>query len=93
MTGATLDGMISSRNSSRLARAARARRTTVASWSAFIAGVVVGVVEAEHLDHVLERPFGERAAVVGLDLGSSRSGRLPGSSTGRPIQSPVPAAA
>ena len=74
MTGATLDGMISSRNSSRLARAARARRTTVASWSAFIAGVVVGVVEAEHLDHVLERPLGERAAVVGLDLEPERAG-------------------
>ncbi len=38
VVGATLEGMISSRNSSRLARAARASRTTVASCAAFISG-------------------------------------------------------
>ena len=78
VTGATFDGMISSRNSSRLARAARNEADDRRLLVGLHLGGVVGVVEGEHLDHVLERPFGERRAVVRLDLASSRSGRLPG---------------
>ncbi len=37
-------------------------------------GVVVGVGEGEHLDHLLDRPLGQRAAVVGLDLQPERAG-------------------
>ena len=48
------------------------------------------MAEAQHLHHVLARPFLEPAE-VGPSSGSSVSGREPGHSAGRPIQSPEPA--
>ena len=73
--GATLDGMISSRNSSRLRREASQSRFTVAScWPA--SRGVVRVAEAEHLDHVL--------APIGSGCRSRCRARAPASAAASP---------
>ena len=66
--GATLEGMISNSISSRLRRQAWNRRWTVSSCFGLGFGVVIGVVEAQHLDHMFQRPF-LQAAKVGAKLG------------------------
>ena len=49
----------------------------MSSCSALRLGVVVGVVEAQDLDHMFQRPF-RQAAEIGADLGLQRQGARAG---------------
>ena len=89
----TLEGMISSRNSSRLRREASQSRLTVASCSARISGVSSGWQKQSTLTTSSRAHSASAAVVAARARARASAAASPAIRTGRPIQRPVPAAA